>query len=116
MKNSFLISLIFILLCSTCKEEPKPNLSDEKMISVLADLHIAEAAAMSLKKNTKDSIMEVYYQQVFEIHEVKDSAFFKDLKMLRENPTRVEEIYQKVIEKVEQLGVKKIEQDSLKKK
>ena len=55
----------------------------------------------------KDSVSNVYYQQIFEIHGVTDSIFYKDLEMLRSDAKRLEEIYNQVIEKIELLNVTK---------
>lgn len=100
-----------------CKEEIKPSIPEEKMVKILADLHVSEAAIMSLNHKVKDSVSQLYYSQVFEIHEVTDSVFYKDLEILRKDPRKVEKMYEKVVAEIEQLGVEKTkEQLPLKKK
>ena len=107
---------LFILLLLTsniflsCKqEEIKLQISDDEMVKILTDLHISEAAILSLNQKLKDSSTVIYYQQIFEIHGVTDSVFYSDLEILRKNSKRLEEIYQKVIVEVEQLDVEKVE-------
>jgi len=112
----FVIFVSLITFFFSCKEEYQPELSDEKMIDILVDLHVAEAASMSLGKELKDSLINVYYPQIFEMNAVKDSVFFKDFEELRKNPKKLEMIYQRVYEDVEQLGSDRMEGDSLKKK
>ena len=102
------LMMIFLLSSVGCKEEEEqPVLSEEKMIEVLTDLHIAEAGILSLSKNLKDSMAAIYYNQVFEIHEVKEADFFHDLELLRKSPKRLESTYGKVIVAIEKLEVKK---------
>ena len=111
--------LVFIgMICFWgCKEDLKPTLSDEKMVDVLTDLHLAEASMLTLNKKLKDSVYLVYYGQIFEIHQVEDSVFFRDLEIIRKNPKWVEEIYDKVVVNLEQLDLKKEkEEDTSKKK
>lgn len=114
MKLTFFI-LIFILsnVFLSCKqEEIEFQIPDEKMIKILTDLHISEAAILSLNQKTKDSISPVYYQQIFEIHGVTDSVFYSDLEKLRSDSKRLEKIYQEVIVEIEQLDIKDVEIDS----
>ena len=114
-----LFFFIFLLFCGTsCKEEIKLTLTDDQMIDVLTDMHIAEAAILSLNKKLKDSVATVYYAQIFEIHGVEDSVFNRDIEILRNDAKHLEDIYQKVIVKIEQLDigspeVPKLEKDSL---
>ncbi|MEM6964116.1 MAG: DUF4296 domain-containing protein [Bacteroidota bacterium] len=103
----FILLLFVTLLLSGCKEEIKPIIPEEKMIKILADLHVSEAALMSLNHKVKDSVSQVYYRQIFEIHGVADSTFYQDLAILRKNPKAVERIYEQVIAEIEQLGIEK---------
>ncbi|MFK7773880.1 MAG: DUF4296 domain-containing protein [Saprospiraceae bacterium] len=109
------IDLLILILCGSifllsCQEEEiKPQISDEEMVKILTDLHISEAAILSLNQKLKDSISNVYYQQIFEIHGVTDSTFYSDLEILRRDAKKLEEIYLKVIDNIELLNVAKTE-------
>jgi len=110
----FILVLIISFSFLSCQEgEIKPQIPDEEMIKILTDLHIAEAAILSLNQKIKDSISTVYYQQIFEIHGVTDSIFYKDLEFLRKDAKRLEGIYQKVIVEIEKLELIKVENDSI---
>ena len=109
MKYFLSILLVFIIF-SNCKEEYEPQLSDEQIIEVLVDLHIAEAASMSLGTKIKDSVINVYYPQIFEIHGIQDSLFFKEFEIIRKNPKKLEGIYEKVLEEIDQLGSQRVEE------
>lgn len=115
MKIKLLI-LVFIssgLMIACQKEDTKLQIEEEKLIKILTDLHISEAAILSLNQKVKDSMSTVYHKQIFEIHGVEDSIFYKDLEVLRKNSEELELIYQKVLTEVEQLGVAKIKKDSV---
>lgn len=113
--NTFFAILMFSIILWSCKKEVQPTLSDDKLVAILTDLHLAEASFMTLNQNVKDSIYKVYYQQIFEIHEVTDSTFFKDFELLRRNPKKLEKVYKNVIEEIEQIDVKKKEDNTPKK-
>lgn len=110
------ITILILIFCGSicflsCQEEEiKPQISDEEMIKILTDLHISEAAILSLNQKIKDSISVVYYQQIFEIHGVADSVFFSDLEILRSDAKKLEKIYLKVIDNIELLNVTKGEE------
>lgn len=105
------IKIFILIFCGivnfwSCQEEEiNPQIPDETMVKILTDLHISEAAILSLNQKIKDSISVVYYQQVFEIHGVKDSVFYKDLEILRGDAKRLEGVYLKVLENIELLNV-----------
>jgi len=101
--------ILGLVLFMGCKEEIKPTLSDEKLVNVLTDLHLAEASMLTLNKKLKDSMHVIYYEQVFEIHQVQDSIFFKDLEIIRKDPKKVEELYTRVIDNLDQLDLKESE-------
>ena len=115
MKLKFLLIFLCGSICflSCQEEEIKPQITDEEMIKILTDLHISEAAILSLNQKIKDSVSTVYYQQIFEIHGVTDSVFYSDLEILRKDAKRLEGLYQKVLDKIELLNVMKVEKDSI---
>jgi hypothetical protein len=63
------------------------------MVNILCDLHIAEGAADLLDGTKKDSILKIYYAQVFEIQGVEEATFKKDLDLLKEDPVEMTKIY-----------------------
>ncbi len=113
LKLCILLLLTSSVFLSCKQEEIKLQISEDEMVKILTDLHISEAAILSLNQKKKDSISVIYYQQVFEIHGVTDSVFYSDLEILRNDAKKLEEIYQRVIVEVEQLDVEKIEKDSI---
>ena len=62
------ISLFVSLMSCQEKKTEVQTLDDEKLARVMADLNVAEAATLGLSGYPKDSLIMVYYNQVFEIH------------------------------------------------
>jgi c-di-GMP-related signal transduction protein len=63
------------------------------MVNLLCDLHIAEGAAELLEGTKKDSILKIYYTQIFEIQGIEEKQFKKDLDLLKEDPTEMTKVY-----------------------
>ncbi|MBL7825534.1 MAG: DUF4296 domain-containing protein [Saprospiraceae bacterium] len=75
------IVAIFFLSCSGKKEE-RPSQTDTKLARIMADLYVAEAATTGLAGYSKDSLLKVYYAQVFEMHGVDAATYEKDLRLI----------------------------------
>jgi hypothetical protein len=82
-----------ILLCAACQQPvEQPTLSDETIARIMADLHVAEAATTGLGGYSKDSLMHLYYSQVFELHGIKREAYEKDLRLLARDEVHMGEV------------------------
>lgn len=91
-----LFYFVFLILSCGTKTEELP-INEEKMVNIFMDVHVAEAVLQSLTMELKDSMAEVYYQQIYEIHQISKEDFEKTIHLLRENPLRLERLYSKVI-------------------
>lgn len=102
------ISLAAFLLLGAlagCSDAPKPlKVPEERLVGVLADLHIAEAALQALRGDTKDSMAAVYYDQIYTLHAVDSAAVHQSLEQLRKDPQRMKALYDRVMERVETLS------------
>lgn len=85
------LCIIQLLGCQVSKQ-PQPTLSDEQLSQTMADLYIAEAATTGMSGFSKDSLMKVYYQQVFEIHGITMEAYENDLKTASLDMNRLQNI------------------------
>ena len=95
--------LLFISSCGT--EQSQLSISQDKLVEVLIDVHIAEAAAQTLRGATKDSVINAYYDQIFEIHGLNREEFETSMELLRTDPKRMEKLYAKVMEEMERQDV-----------
>lgn len=93
--------LIITSLCFfSCNEKTPCALADEELVLILADVQIAESAAQSIIGPARDSLLDAYYRQIFEIHEVGEEEFRDCFRALEEDPERMSEIYELVIEEL----------------
>ncbi len=99
--NKYLFLLLFALAACTTDKEPQP-LSDEVLIAVLADIHIAEAALQRLPRNYKDTVSQRYYDEVAAIHNLSRMELDSSLYWLRARPREMARIYQAVFELLEE--------------
>lgn len=58
----------------------------------MADISIADAATTGLSGYAKDSLMQVYFKQVFDIHGVDLETYEKDLRILAKNLDHMEQV------------------------
>lgn len=106
IRIAFLAPLLFLSLLS-CEEEQvaaAPVIEEETLINVLADIHMAEAALQALRGSTKDSMSQMYYEQVYEIHQVDSASVASSLEIMREQPERMKAVYDQVMERVEKMN------------
>ncbi|MHA7131988.1 DUF4296 domain-containing protein [Algoriphagus namhaensis] len=98
-----LLPIIFLLIVSfSCAEKEKPEfvISEDKLVSVLVDIHIAEGISSSLPI-PYDSSMVMYSlleKDLFEKHEVSDSVFTESLIYYLRFPEVMDEVYARVVD------------------
>jgi hypothetical protein len=106
-RNYFFLFLSSIFILSSCYREPELStrkISDQKMIEILTDVHLAEAKLTEFAAKPevfKDSIAKVYYNNIFKIHQVKREEYDQCMNALMKNPDALSKIYEKVLEKLQ---------------
>ena len=91
-----MIGLVSAFGCSQkSKRLPVP---ESELPALLADLHLAEAIIQNSTAATRDSIADLYYQQIFQLHNLDEADFDSTMAILREDPARLEPVYTKVLE------------------
>ena len=85
------ICLLLVLFSCENKSE-QPTLSDEKISRIMADLFIADAATTGLAGFQKDSLTQIYFAQVFEMHHVTKEEYEKNLHLLAKDLARIEAV------------------------
>lgn len=78
------LMVAMLAACEAKQAEPRA-LTDEKIARIMADLSIADAATNGLSGFAKDSLMQFYFKQVFEIHGVTLEIYEKDLRILAQD-------------------------------
>lgn len=99
----------FMISCFGCMEEKGYvyNLTDEKLVDILSDLHISESATQHLSLSYRDSMSKVYLNQILEIHEVPKEIFEPEYIELKKDPQKLVVVYDRVIKRLNDLKLKK---------
>ena len=95
------LALICLCLLSFPSCQPKPkaaSMSDAALARLSADLYIAEAATNGLAGYERDSLAQLYFKQVLEMHGATMDQYEKDLRLIVNDLPRMEAILQKAQE------------------
>lgn len=105
MKN-ILVFFIPALLLQGCQGEnsQSQDISDEKIARIMADLYIAEAATIGMTGYPKDSLMQVYYKQVFEIHGTDKVVYENNLRLISNDLEHLKRVVLEARELLEEKG------------
>lgn len=92
------LSLLFMFFFAVNCNQPAPlPIKEKELALILKDIHIAEAAIQNLVGLTKDSVGEIYYNQIMDLHGVKRVDFDTTMERLRKDPQRLIKIYDQVL-------------------
>ena len=116
MKKAFfllLASLLFYTCTSPISPPPPDLLPDAKMVSVLIDLHVAEAQVerMALINDSASIYYKDLQKAIFKKHKIKEKDFYKSYDYYLHNVSELDKIYEKVIDS---LSVREVEFDKAK--
>ncbi len=98
MNRIFFIVIIYFSLASCTKKEP--ILDNEKLASIVADMHIADVALEGHLLKERDSLANVYLEKIEIIHEITREQMKSQVELLMEDPERQSQVYDLVIEKI----------------
>ena len=89
------------LLLNGCEEKAEPyDFSDKEIKTILADIHTSEAALQSVFGKRKDSLRQVYMNDIYKIHRTDSLKIVRLLNKLREDPEKIEIVYQQLLEEM----------------
>ncbi|WP_297337180.1 DUF4296 domain-containing protein [Algoriphagus sp.] len=101
MKNYLaLVLTIFYLISCSEKESIEGVLSEDKMVTVLVDIHLTEgiASAMPVPYDSSQTLYKLMERDVFLKHEVSDSVFNESMRYYLQYPDQMDRIYARVID------------------
>ena len=78
-------------------------ISGDKMVHILADVHIAEAA-MLVDRNEGQEVSgrpDFLYQGIFKKHHISRARYDENLRFYSQNPAKMIKMYEKVIAEIE---------------
>ncbi len=90
----FLFLIVFLSSCGNKKVEL--TIPEDKLIKIFFDLHSAEYIINRASVNEKDSLVIIYRDQIFKLHNVDKREFEKNLKIIQANPQYFKDFYEKV--------------------
>lgn len=86
----------------TGTEADKLLIAEEKMVDVLADVHLAEGLLMNVPNaQTKDSLARVYYGQIFRHYSVDSTQFNYTMQRYMQNPELLHGLYERILQKTQ---------------
>lgn len=99
----FLLFWLILFSLFACEEEDKPPFSKEKIQSILMQVHLTDASASTLLGEFKDSVSNVYMDQVKAINKITDEEIESIFIYLKDHPEFAEEVYQNMIKDINQV-------------
>ena len=104
MKLKILIIYCFLLACSSSKERITEGiLSEKELVSILKEVHLAEANFELLKTNSKEVAQNTLlnnYQEIYSKYNIDENEFQQTLEYYANHPEKLEGIYSKVLEEI----------------
>lgn len=110
MKKISTILFLAVLVVFSCSkppvEKPENLIEQDRMINILVDVHLAEAAFNS--RRHRDSLVERssstdFYYSILQEHEVQDSVFERSLVFYASQPRQFEKMYRKVMNQLTEI-------------
>ena len=99
--RSLVFTVLFMTFLYSCEKKTEPyDFSDKEIKIILSDIHTSEAALQSVFGKRKDSLREVYMNDIYIIHHTDSMKIVKLLNKLREDPEKLELIYQQLLEEM----------------
>lgn len=93
---------MFILSC-TESSVPVGVISVDKMSEILKEVHYSEASIpTSLSATDSKKLLLARYNRIFEKYEVDKNEFLKSMKYYTENPEKLDIVYLKIIDLINQ--------------
>ncbi|MFZ4476876.1 MAG: DUF4296 domain-containing protein [Saprospiraceae bacterium] len=90
------LSILFVFSACWGNKAAVPTIPEDKMVRIMADLSIAEAATAQMNGYAKDSLTKVFYNQVFEMHQVQADQYEQNLRLYANDLPTMERIVQRV--------------------
>ncbi|HOY04535.1 MAG TPA: DUF4296 domain-containing protein [Saprospiraceae bacterium] len=87
-----LLMATFVSACNFQKSVEQPTVSEDKMARILADLAIADAATNGIAGYEKDSLAQLYFRQVLEMHGLTLEQHEKNLRIFANDSGKMKEL------------------------
>lgn len=99
LKGAMAIAIVLFSSCYQPIPVETPLMSQEELIPVLRDIHLAEAMLTEImNKQEKDSLARLYYAQIFDMHQVDTAVFDQSMNAYMTDPPALDSLYDAVIQ------------------
>lgn len=101
MKFTCRIIVLFIVLVSCGgNEKPEDLLSEDKMVEILVDIHLAEGfvQSLSIPYDSSKVLYPILERQIFEKHGIADSVYINSLEHYLLDAAKMEYLYERTID------------------
>ena len=98
-KNAFktLIYALLLAMSSSCMfNSEQLKLPEEKLKAIFLDFHTAEHMIDRAPSDLKDSLRQLYHDQIFEIHDIDRADFQHDLDYFEKRPDKFADFYERL--------------------
>lgn len=107
MKYLTALTICLFALIISCKNEAQAPIERDKLVLILTDMHVAEAAAEGEFTTIKDSILKIYYPQILKKHSVTQVDFDSSLVVYSRQPVVFDSLYAQVLREVAKIDTTK---------
>ncbi len=101
------IALVGILLLHACKErallEPATRLDDSTLVLLMTDAFILQSAFRQTFGAVRDSMSEVYTQQLLQKYDISKEVYDDNMRWLDAHPGKLDSIYAKILDRASNL-------------
>lgn len=99
--NIAVILTFFFLSCHS--PVPKNVLSEEKMVAIIADLQLADAAyKLAMLPDNYHAQPEKYFLEILANHQVDSATYHRSMRYYAQDPGKLNKIYLKVEKSIQQ--------------
>ena len=96
------IFFMFFTLVACKNNSTQLPIPKEKVVELLADIHMADAYVESLNPTLKDSMAKQYYPQIFQHYGITTAVYDSTFAVLSKNPVLMKSVYDDVLLKIEE--------------
>lgn len=100
LRKSFMVFVVGIVFYSCNSDKVELTIEREKLVGVLADLHVAEEMLGKFREQEKDSVRNALLTDISIIHQVDTARIFANVRILQNDPKLGLDIYNDVYEKL----------------
>jgi hypothetical protein len=84
------ILLPFVFLFFACQKQVEvTTIPDETIAKIMLDISLAEAGTHTLTAYSKDSLSQIYYEQVFKINKISKEEYEKNIHIVGRDVVRM---------------------------